>query len=182
MAGTRKLSDAAVSKLTGSDFDRHNSVAPPAGVETPAQNEPLDENEAPTSARALQVAVNSLVTIGGRQMRIARRVTRTSLSLVDHVSYAVRFEGSFYEAEPIADIYNPKKLPPPWMANVVDLETGECMTMMCNTVLRGELDRQYPDDDYVGRSFVITRKPATKEEKLYKLFDIVELVDVVSEA
>ena len=162
-----------------------------AKVKAAPSHEQIGEEQ--TTAEIIPHEKSAVVTIGGRSFTVTKRVTSRAISFTDGVPMFLRFTGPFYRAEPLPEQYNPKGLAPPIMADVVDLETGECLKLMCNTVLISELLSQYCyayDDnerdmdvrlsqgltsDHLNRSFAITRYPAAKEDKLYKLFDIVEI-------
>lgn len=63
---------------------------------------------------------------------------------------------------------------PATVVEVVNLETGENATMIVNSVLKGNWDEQYPNDDYVDRGFAITKHPK-REGKRYNDFSIQEI-------
>ena len=57
---------------------------------------------------------------------------------------------------------------------------GGLRTLICPAVLQGELERQYPEDAYVGRWFAIKRFPPDVKlapDKRYSTFQIVEIRD-----
>lgn len=63
-----------------------------------------------------------------------------------------------------------KDMEPARLAHVVNLESGEHMSLICNTVIEARLDERYPDKDYVGRQFRIVQQQK-REGKRY--FDYV---------
>jgi hypothetical protein len=79
-----------------------------------------------------------------------------------------------------------QKKQPPKLAHVVNLETGEVQQIIIGTVLGSELNDQYPDNGYVGKSFEIKKlKPAGG--KSYAMYQIAEIevdegVETASEA
>ena len=67
--------------------------------------------------------------------------------------------GAMHEGRKIDDSKEPATL-----AHAVDMETGEEGVIICSTVLKKELNENYPGEAYVGRGFevVITRDPEKK--------------------
>lgn len=113
--------------------------------------------------------------VGESRFRVIKRVTQRALSLQDNIIYYIKINAPFFSADPLPEVYNPKKMPPPTMLEITDLETGECLLLICNTVFVSEIERKYSDGGYVGCCFAVKRHPAAKENKAYKLFDIVEI-------
>lgn len=58
-----------------------------------------------------------------------------------------------------------------------DCETGELVTFIVPAVVKSNLERDYPKDSYVGKSFVIQNKGKRSEAQRYNDFAIAE-VDV----
>lgn len=120
-----------------------------------------------------------------------KQVTRSVLQQVDGVPIAVTFEGAAYEGEELqAGKGSGTKMAPARLANIINLETGEKQSLIMNTVLEGELVRNFgkpvggnekgegATGAYVGRSFVIgSQKPvgADGKEKRYRVYQIAEL-------
>ena len=69
---------------------------------------------------------------------------------------------------------NPKYMAPPRLLDVLNLETGEEMTIIANKVLETELQETYPGDGYVGKSFEIV-KHKSDAGKRYATFGIAEI-------
>lgn len=65
---------------------------------------------------------------------------------------------------------------PATVCTVGDVETGEQFTLLVPAVLKSTLERDYPDDSYVGKSFYI-RNEGKREGKRHIDFTIAE-VDV----
>jgi hypothetical protein len=63
---------------------------------------------------------------------------------------------------------------PPYTCNIVNLETGEFQYLIMNAVLLSEIERGYPDNSYVGKSFLIQRGK-TITGKRYRGYKIVEI-------
>jgi hypothetical protein len=83
----------------------------------------------------------------------------------------LRFEGPIYQGERLE---SQKDMEPPHLAKVVDLTTGEEGLIVVGAVLLSELDRAYPKDAYVGKSFEILKRKAETGKK-YSLWSIYEI-------
>lgn len=113
-----------------------------------------------------------LEKLGG--LKVERQVTRDVLRQVDGEAFAVEFEAPFVIGIPIKGA----KMDPAHTANVINLETGECVVLIGNEVLRNELDKVYPDNGFVGKLFAIVRyqgSPKDGQDRRYKNYRILEL-------
>ncbi len=114
------------------------------------------------------------------KFRAAKFVTRPLLKLANDTEYYIKIESAFRQAE---QMKNPKKdangnvIPPPFIVDVVNMETGVPSQMVANEVFRSELTKQYEKDSYVGRLFQVV-KHTKAEGKNYNTFGITELVPV----
>lgn len=112
--------------------------------------------------------------------RIARHVTRPVLQQEDGYPFYVKFETAAIEGQALKPGRGgAAKMAPARVADVVNLQNGDQCTLIMNAVLESELDRVYPELDYVGRSFAIVRgdhPDKSDTDKRYKLYRIVELV------
>lgn len=118
--------------------------------------------------------------------RIKQHVTRTVLSLKDAKpddAFLVAFEGLATQAAPILKRDGTEKtapdgkpMVPPFLCDIENLQTGEKQVIIMNAVLRSELERAYPNGDYVGRAFAIARTgKGGGVDNRYATFRIVEL-------
>lgn len=118
-----------------------------------------------------------------KQFRIVKHVTRPLLKLVDGVPTYIKLDAAFKQAE---QQKNPKKdaagniIPPPFVIDITNLEGGIPSTMVANEVFRSELEKQYPNETYVGKYFEII-KNTKAEGKNYNTFGITELAPVEEE-
>lgn len=60
------------------------------------------------------------------------------------------------------------------VAQVVNLETGEVQTLICNAVLKSELEKNYPKAGYVGKQFRIVQHAKTGGKR-YNPYSISEI-------
>ncbi len=67
-----------------------------------------------------------------------------------------------------------KKRDPATVVDATDLQSGQIGTLICTSVIKSSLLRNYPDESYVGKGFRITRleKP---EGKMYSKYTVVEI-------
>jgi len=116
--------------------------------------------------------------------RVVRHVTRPLLKLVDNTPTYVLIDEAMKQAEPIKGRtqkgVDGNPLPPPFIVAVTDLSDGSQKQMVCNEVLKSELDKQYPNDTYVGKYFELI-KNTKAEGKRYNTFGITELAPVAEE-
>lgn len=109
-----------------------------------------------------------------------RRVTVPLLKQKDEVEYFIKFIAPYEKASEIkrssrsdrAEREGQKK-EPPYLARVINLETGEEMDIIVNAVLKSTLDDEFPDNGYVGKSFEIVRHSIAGRD--YKTYDVTEI-------
>ncbi len=93
----------------------------------------------------------------------------------DDVPFFVQFESAVYTGEQLAD----SDMAAAELAQIINLETGELRLLIVNTVLKSAIERNYPDESYVGKKFAIRRFPKLagdgKVSKRYKAYDIAEI-------
>lgn len=66
-----------------------------------------------------------------------------------------------------------KKKDPATLAKVINLETGEMGQIICGKVLQGILNEDYPEHNYVGKSFAITQyRTPEKDYNYYNIYEI----------
>jgi hypothetical protein len=101
-------------------------------------------------------------------------VTLPLIKLADDTEYFFRFDGAIFKAD---DNDRPRKesepKEPPYLAHVLNLETGEMGQIITPAVLKSELEKAYPKDSYVGKAFSLQRHKV--EGKRYSTWDIAEI-------
>ena len=126
-----------------------------------------------------RAAAPATISLGNGQYEVARQVTRTVMRQVDGVPFHVSIDSAIYTGEELkGGRGGGAQYAPADLAEVTDLATGELHLLIMNTVLRSELERAYPDQSYVGKSFAIVGgKGVTKdgEPAKYKTYKILEL-------
>jgi len=115
----------------------------------------------------------------GSKFRVAKQVTRSVLRQETDVPFYVEIQSSIRPSgiDPEYSKFKDKvtgEANLPDVCDVLNLATGELQVLIVNTVLGSELNRNYPDDAYVGRSFGALR---TKSEldKRYFAYKVIEL-------
>lgn len=116
--------------------------------------------------------------------KVVKQVTRTVLQQAEGVPFAVEFESASYDSE----VQQPArggaaKMGTARVAEVVNLVTGSHQLLIMNTVLEGELNRNYPDNSYIGKQFAIRshfpndgeNADGTPKKRRYKVYEIVEI-------
>lgn len=68
-----------------------------------------------------------------------------------------------------------KKREPATICTVVKVDSGEQFTMLVPAVVKANLLRDYPDDDYVGKTFMIQNMGKRTEAQRYNDFRIFEV-------
>lgn len=94
------------------------------------------------------------VAVGGVEYEIEKQVTRPVLSQADGTPIYVLFDGPIHRAEERRGRETKDSdAPPPMIADITNLETGQLMTLVCGAVLVGELEEKYPEAGYIGKAF-----------------------------
>src|SRR5271167_1835723 len=119
-----------------------------------------------------------VVILGGQRFEYIGVVTRTVLKQEDGVPFYVEFQGPIEPSSMNPEFSKYKNKAGegvvPEVADVLNLETGECQTLIVNAVLSSEIQRAYPLGAYVGRLFGIRRGPS-ELDKRYKVYTIIEV-------
>lgn len=89
---------------------------------------------------------------------------------VDEPAY-LRFESEIFTGKQLKG--SNEELAPADLANCIDLETGEQVQIIVGAVLKSTLNDEYPNNGYVGKSFMITQSKV--EGKRYKTYRVVEI-------
>lgn len=102
------------------------------------------------------------------QFQKIKAVTLPVLKLELNETRYIAILGAMHEGKKIDD-----KKEPATLAHAVDMRTGEEGLLICATVLKKELQENYPGEDYVGKGFEITKH--RDPEKKYNVFSIAEV-------
>jgi hypothetical protein len=109
-----------------------------------------------------------------KQYKRTASVITPTLKLEQDKSYFVRATGKMFIGKTIktSDGKPPKE--PATILPVCEIESGQLCEIVCNTVLKANLDEKYPGGSYVGKSFEIIKR-AKREGKQYNAFEIYEI-------
>lgn len=111
--------------------------------------------------------------INGKKFKV-KQITRAVFQQVVGQTLTVQIVGKIFKSDRLEnETAEQKKMEPPMMAEVLNLETGELGLIIMNEVLLREVRKRYPDDSYVGKYFGITMKAVNG--KRYKNFVLFEL-------
>lgn len=106
------------------------------------------------------------------QFEVVRKVTLPVLKKEDGKEIYVQFTSPIYRGKELKG-KNSDKMEPADLAQIIDLTTGEEMTLICNAVLKGTLEEEYPNEEYVGKQFAILQSKVPG--KRYKNYTIKEI-------
>ena len=111
------------------------------------------------------------------KFKVKKAVTLPTLKLVDDIVYAVKFDGPLTVAPNKTEAGSARadgtRMPPPVVANVINLQNGMLCRIVAKAVLKNELEENYPDQSYVGKSFAMRFMKI--EGKRYKGVELAEL-------
>lgn len=137
-------------------------------------------------SRAEWVNTQMADTVETLQFEVVRHVTLPLFKLEDeNFKYYFRFETAIERGKELAATRKPRsnsdgtpkeQMPPPDLAVVTNLRTGELGQIIVNAVLKSNLEDTYPDAGYVGKCFQITRlKSVVRGSSTIKMFEILEI-------
>lgn len=101
--------------------------------------------------------------------KVKKHVTVPLLKMVNNTPIYVKFQGEIFKGKVVDD-----KKEAPTMANIINLQTGEEQQIILGTVLVGNLEEEYPNAGYVGKSFELV-KSAPEGARKYSLYNITEI-------
>ena len=101
--------------------------------------------------------------------KVLKVITLPILKKVDGVAVYVKILGEIFTGKEMKG-KDSGDMAAAELVNVIDLETGEPMQMICNAVLKSTLEENYPDGGYVGLGFSIEQMKV--EGKRYKNYRI----------
>lgn len=115
---------------------------------------------------------NSALTFAGK-FKVIRQVTLPTFKLTVGIPFAFRVDAPMYVGKKLKDDKDAKR-EPATIVNVTNLDTGEVGQLVLGAVLKGNLEEQYPEASYVGKSFAIL-KGEKREGKRYNEYQIMEI-------
>lgn len=109
--------------------------------------------------------------------KVIKRLTIPLLKMVKGETIAVKLTGAIYVGKPQKDAKEGDK--PADLCNVINLDTGDEMQIIVPSVLKSNLEEQYPKQSYIDKCFEIT-KGESRESKAgggrrYSEFTILEV-------
>lgn len=117
------------------------------------------------------------------RVKVKKNITLPLLKMRPEVTYYLRIDQPIFKAKPVTTKAikngelvetNTKKMEPPELAEVTNLETGEKMQIIVPKVLGTELRENYVEDAYVGLSYsIVKHEKATGKD--YATFSIAEI-------
>jgi hypothetical protein len=116
-------------------------------------------------------------TVGGLKLKKVKAVTLPVLKLQPGAPAIVRFESAMRVSDQIETAKGgdrAKAMEPATVAHVVDMQTGEEAIIIVGKVLKGELDKAYPSNSYVGKTFEIINKGKLGDKK-YNAYSVTEV-------
>jgi hypothetical protein len=106
-------------------------------------------------------------------IKVVKNVTLPILKQEDGKTYYIKITGPIFTGKEIKGEGKEAKEKPADLANIINLETGEEMQIIMNTVLKSNLEEMYPENGYVDKMFATTRSAI--DGKRYKNYSIQEI-------
>lgn len=123
-------------------------------------------------------ATGGVMEIGGMKFKVAKVLTVPVIRQKEGETVYITVTSPMFVGNPIKQIGGDgkeQKREPATLMRVRDLQDGGVEKhYICTAVVKGNLRDQYPDDTYVGHSFMI-RKGAKSEGKQYRDMEIIEI-------
>jgi len=114
------------------------------------------------------------------KFRKIKNITLPLLKMDAETLYYVKIIKAMYLGKAIDD-----KKEAATLADVINLETGETVQIICPTVLRQTLNEHYPNDSYVGKCFELVKhlvKAADTGALKYNTFNVAEIAEPEDDA
>lgn len=107
---------------------------------------------------------------------IIKHVTMPTLKLVPDVAAYVKITDPIFEGKRQPPKKGEAEKKPPWIFNIINLETGEVCQMVAGKVVESEITGNYPKDAYVGKCFMIVKgKKKGTGDRGYFTYEIAEI-------
>lgn len=137
------------------------------------KDKPAGSANLPAMADAERKALSTAVPEG---MKAVRVVTLPSLAFKTvGVGYAVQFLEKMRESKVITKTADGTPQKPATIARGATVPDGAMYTLIVPAVVKDNLERDYPDDGYVGKAFYIVNMGKRKEGQKYNDFAITEV-------
>jgi hypothetical protein len=146
-------------------------------------SKPKKTTKAPEAQASTATAVATAAPLPATAVRlpvgvkIVKRITMPSLALKQAGVGRALYIRDEMRISTVKDKSTDKPREPATICTVADVETGEEFTFIVPAVVRENLQRDYPNGGYVGKTFWICNKGKRTEAQRYNDFEIAE-VDV----
>lgn len=130
--------------------------------------------KSPVVTSGLDTAKSPATTKAAFVPKVLKNVT---LPIIKHeldVPVYIQITGEMFEGKELKGTGDKAKMEPATLCHAINLETGEEGQYILNAVVKGNLDEHYPNGNYVGKGFAIT-KHEKREGKRYNDFSIQEI-------
>jgi hypothetical protein len=108
--------------------------------------------------------------------QIVKHVTLPLLKQQDGVEIYFAITSLIEESKQVAQKKGETIMEAANVFKLVNLETGEEMEMIANSVLKSTLEENYPDGEYLNKAFAVTRH-AKEKGKRYNTYSVTEIVN-----
>ena len=120
--------------------------------------------------------IGAAIPVLAGRFRVKGHVTRSVLRQEENSVFFITMQSEMKVAPELATSSEKKReMPSPVIADILNLETGEYQILICNTVLENEMNRNFPEGGYVGRSFAIAQSKGDMVDKRYRTYKILEI-------
>lgn len=126
----------------------------------------LESPPKPSLARAIDLPAG---------IRVVKNVTMPSLTLKPNEPHCLVFVSPMRISSVITKAGDGKDKEPATIADVGDVETGEAFIGIIPAVVKSNLERDYPNDGYVGKTFYIENLGKRTQGQRYNDFRILEI-------
>lgn len=149
---------------TKTDKNEPAPPKPPAGAVT---------GQLPATAPVQLGREGSVIEVGGVKIKIAKQVTRRVFPQIAGEPLLVKITGPIYKGEEIKQGKS-KDMAAADLAPVEHVVSKELGLIIVGAVLKGELERQYPNNGYINKAFAISTGPQAEGKRFrpVTLFEI----------
>jgi hypothetical protein len=108
------------------------------------------------------------------QFKVLKNVTLPLIKLEIDTPEYVKLTGTMFVGKEVKGTGDKAKMEPAVLCHCVNLQTGENAQIIVNAVVKENLNDNYPENSYVGKSFELI-KHDKREGKRYNDFSITEI-------